>query len=57
MEGMLLPLREVRMHPSAPMDLEEWPATLAPIDRARLQDWRDEWDAHARPLPDRTARD
>lgn len=33
------------------------PATLAPIDRARLQDWRDEWDAHARPLTDRTARD
>ena len=31
MEGTLLPLREVRMHPSAPMDLEEWPATLAPI--------------------------
>ena len=33
------------------------PATHAPIDRGRLQDWRDEWDAHARPLPDRTARD
>ena len=33
------------------------PATQAPIDRGRLQDWRDEWDAHARPLPDRTARD
>jgi branched-subunit amino acid aminotransferase/4-amino-4-deoxychorismate lyase len=32
------------------------PATLAPIDRARLQDWRDEWDAHAGPLPDRSAR-
>ena len=33
------------------------PATQAPIDRTRLQDWRDEWDAHVRPLPDRTARD
>jgi len=32
------------------------PTTLAPIDRTRLQDWRDEWDAHAGPLPDRTAR-
>ena len=32
-------------------------ATQAPIDRTRLQGWRDEWDAHARPLPDASARD
>lgn len=32
-------------------------ATHDPIDRARLQDWRNEWDAHARPLPVGTARD
>ena len=32
-------------------------ATHDPIDLARLQDWRNEWDAHARPLPVGTARD
>lgn len=39
---------------SAPPDSS---ATQAPIDRTRLQGWRDEWDAHARPLPDASARD
>lgn len=32
-------------------------ASHDPIDRARLQDWRNEWDVHARPLPVGTARD